>query len=102
MEGKRRKNKQFDQEFKVSTVKMVTEGGEKVTEVARSLRLHPNQIYNWKKKYCDEGKNAFPGKGQLTELSKLRKKLREIEVERDILKKAVGIFSKPNENDLSL
>ena len=102
MEEKRRKNKRFDQEFKISTVKMVTEGGQRVSEVARSLGLHPNQIYNWKKKYCDEGKNAFPGKGHLTELSKLRKEVKEVKVERDILKKAVGIFSKPGENDSSL
>ncbi len=97
-----RKNKQFDREFKVSTVKMVTEGGQRVSEVARGLGIHPNQIYNWKKKFSNEGERAFPGKGHLTELSALRKKLRDVEMERDILKKAVGIFSKPTENDSSL
>lgn len=102
MAGENGKKKRFDQEFKISTVKIVTEGGEKVTEVARSLGLHPNQIYNWKKKYCEEGKKAFPGKGHLTELSRLRKELQEVKVERDILKKAVGIFSKPTETDSSL
>lgn len=95
------KKKHFDREFKISTVKMVTEGGHKVAEVARGLGIHPNQIYSWKKKFSNDGEKAFSGKGHLTELSALRKKLRE-EMERDILKKAVGIFSKPTDNDLSL
>ena len=92
------KMKRFDRDFKMNTVKMVTEGGEKVTEVARSLGIHPNQIYNWKKKFAQGGEKAFPGKGNLTEISALRKQVRELEMDRDILKKAVGIFSKPTEN----
>jgi transposase len=98
MEGEKGKKKRFDRDFKMSAVKMVTEGGHKAAEVARSLGIHPNQLYNWKRKYSDNGDKAFPGKGNLTEISALRRKLREVEMERDILKKAVGIFSKPSEN----
>ncbi len=98
MEGQSRKNKRFDREFKISAVKMVTQEGHKASEVARSLEIHPNQLYNWKKKYSDNGDKAFPGKGHLTELASLRRKLREAEMERDILKKAVGIFSKTTES----
>jgi len=95
------KKRRFDQDFKVSAVKMVTEGGHKVTEVARSLGIDPNQLYLWKKKFGDQGDKAFPGKGHLTELAALRRQLREVEMERDILKKAVGIFSKPTDNGLN-
>ena len=98
MEGESIKRQRFDRDFKLSTVKMVTEGGHKVSEVARSLGIHPNQIYNWKQKFSDNGEKAFPGKGHLTELAALRRQLREVEMERDILKKAVGIFSKPTGN----
>ena len=98
MVGEAGKKKRFDRDFKLSAVKMVTEGGHKAAEVARSLGIHPNQLYNWKRKYGDKGDKAFPGKGNMTELSALRRKLREVEMERDILKKAVGIFSKPSEN----
>lgn len=98
MEGEKGKKKRFDRDFKMSAVKMVTEGGHKAAEVARSLGIHPNQLYNWKRKYSDNGDKAFPGKGNLTEISALRRKLREVEMERDILKKAVGIFSKSSEN----
>jgi len=71
---------------------MVTQEGHKASEVARSLGIHPNQLCNWKKKYSEGGDKAFSGKGHLTEIASLRKQLREVEMERDILKKAVGIF----------
>lgn len=46
----------------------------------------------------NNGEKAFSGKGNLSEMAALRRKLREVEMERDILKKAVGIFSKTTEN----
>jgi len=98
MEGQSGKKKRFDMDFKVSAVKMVTQEGHRASEVARSLGIHPNQLYNWKRKYADNGEKAFPGKGNLTEMAALRRKLREVEMERDILKKAVGIFSKTTES----
>jgi len=98
MEGEKTRMKRFDKEFKLSAVKMVTEGGHKASEVARSLGIHANMLYNWKRKFADNGEKAFPGKGHLTEIAALRKELRETQMERDILKKAVGIFSKPTEN----
>jgi len=102
MEGEGVKKKRFDRDFKISAVKMVTQEGHTAAEVARSLGIHPNQLYSWKRKYSNDGEKAFPGKGHLTEISALRRQLREVEMERDILKKAVGIFSKPTGNDSSL
>ena len=99
MEGnKEKKKKRFDREFKISAVKMVTEGGHKAAEVARSLGIGQNQLYLWKKKFANNGDKAFPGKGNLSEMAALRRKLQEVEMERDILKKAVGIFSKTTDN----
>jgi transposase-like protein len=102
MENEKTKMTRFDKNFKLSAVKMVVEDGQKASEVARSLGINPNQLYAWKAKYASNGDKAFPGKGHLTEISALRKKLRETEMERDILKKAVGIFSKPTQNDSGL
>src|SRR3989338_6996315 len=95
MAGENGKKTRFDREFKISTVKMITEGGHKASEVARILGINPTQLYSWKKKFSDGGDKAFPGKGHLTEIAALRRKLRDVEMERDILKKAVGIFSQP-------
>lgn len=98
MAGENGKKTRFDRDFKISAVKMVTEGGHKAVEVARGLGIHQNQLYSWKRKFSDSGEKAFPGKGHLTELAALRRQLREVEMERDILKKAVGIFSKTTGN----
>lgn len=102
MEEAKRKHKRFDTDFKLSAVRMITEGGHKASEVARSLDIHPNMLYSWKRKYADNGEKAFPGKGHLTEIALLRRKLRDAEMERDILKKAVGIFSKTTESGSGL
>jgi len=102
MEGEGVKMKRFDKAFKIQAVKMVTEEGQKASEVARSLGIHANMLYGWKKKYATEGDKAFVGKGHLTEIVALRRKLRDVEIENQILKKAVGIFSKPTENGSNL
>ena len=102
MQNEQGKKRRFDRDFKISAVKMVTEGGHKAAEAARSLGINENQLYLWKKKFGDQGEKAFPGKGHLTELAALRRQLRDVEMERDILKKAVGIFSKTTENGSGL
>jgi len=102
MDGERVKMKRIDKAFKIQAIKMVTEEGQKASEVARSLGIHANVLYNWKRKYAKDGDKAFVGKGNLTEMTALRRKLRDAEIEIEILKKAVGIFSKKTENDSNL
>ncbi|MBL7196583.1 MAG: transposase [Candidatus Omnitrophica bacterium] len=92
------KMKRFDKTFKVQAVKMVTEEGQKTSEAVSSLGIHANVLYNWKRRYSLDGDKAFIGKGHLSEIVVLRRKLRNAEMEIEILKKAVGIFSKPAEN----
>ena len=57
-------------------------------------------LYRWKRKLAEEGENAFPGRGHLTpEQERVGQLEREVEIlrqERDILKKAVAIFSQPS------
>jgi transposase len=101
MDKENGKKRRFDREFKISAVKMITEGGHKAAEVARGLGIDPGRLYFWKKQFGADGEKAFPGKGNLSEIAALRRKLREAEMERDILKKAVGIFSKPTDNGLN-
>lgn len=88
----------FDREFKVSAVKLVLESGKSVKTIAAELGISDNTLFNWKKKYLQDAKNAFPGKGHLKqEEEELRKKDKEIarlKMERDILKKAIAYFTK--------
>ncbi len=93
--GERRR---FDAEFKREAVGLVTEEGRKISEVAKNLGVHENLLYKWKRAAEEKQDAAFPGKGRQlgkdAEISALKKQLRNAELERDILKKAVAIFSK--------
>ena len=88
----------FSREYKVEAVKLVTEAGHQAAQVAFDLGVHPNTIHKWIREYAQRPQDAFPGKGhQLSEAETLRQLQRENErlrMERDILKKAVAIFSK--------
>lgn len=93
-----KERRRFDSEFKREAVRLVTEGERKVTEVAKNLGIHENLLYRWKRFAEEKQESAFPGKGRQlgkdAEITDLKKKLRDAEMERDILKKAVAIFSK--------
>jgi transposase len=94
-QGKRRK---YDREFKVEAVKLVTGGGRGVAEVARNLGIHENLLYKWRETYTEDIAQAFPGKGRLKpaeeEARRMKRELADVTQERDILKKALAIFSK--------
>lgn len=95
--SERKPRRTFDREFKLSAVKLVLESGESVKTIAEELGISENTLFNWKKKYLEDAKNAFPGKGRMNaEQEELRKKDREIarlKMERDILKKAIAYFA---------
>jgi transposase len=95
---KRRTRRKFDQEFKMEAVRLVMEGGETVASVARDLGIHENLLRRWKQHYCEDGEHAFPGKGRLKprdeEMRRLKRELASVKQQRDILKKALAIFSK--------
>ena len=94
----KRIRRKYDREFKIEAVKLVTERGTSIAEAARNLGIHENLLRTWKNKYLEDTADSFPGKGHLKpqdeQLWRLRKKLADVEQERDILKKALAIFSK--------
>jgi transposase len=87
--------KQYSAEFKREAVRLVTEKGLSVAQAARDLGLNENLLGRWKKQLEANGERAFPGQGQPQdeELARLRREVEVLRQERDILKKAVGIFS---------
>lgn len=95
MKGKRRR---FNKEFKMEAVNLVTKEGNSIAEVARDLGLNPNTLGLWKKQMSEDPVDAFPGKGRMKpeqqELHDLRKKVKRLELENEILKKTVGYFAK--------
>jgi len=103
---KRGTRRYYDHEFKSEAVKMVTERGLKVTQVAHDLGIHPNMLSRWKREYIGDGDMAFVGKGHMkSEGEEIRRLRREVEVlrqERDILKKALAIFSRQGKSGTGL
>ena len=88
----------FTSEFKVQTVKLLTEQGKSVAEVARDLGLSESLLRGWKLALAAEGDRAFPGRGHLPaleeELRRLRAENKRLQMERDILKKATAFFAR--------
>ncbi len=89
--------KQYTAEFKREAVRLVTEQGLSLAQAARDLDINDNLLSRWKKQFLSEGAQAFPGQGHPRdeELARLRRENEVLRQERDILKKAVGIFSQP-------
>ena len=92
-----KKRRQFDRAFKVEAVRLVTEERRPVAAVARDLGIGENLLHRWKQQFTDQQESAFVGTGNLTpeqaELRRLRRELTDVIEERDILKKAISVFS---------
>ncbi|MEO8168205.1 MAG: transposase [bacterium] len=97
MEGINKRRK-FDKQFKLDAVRLVTEGGRKAADVARDLGVDPNTIYNWKRDFGAHGNNSFPGNGRVMpqeeECRRLQREVATLREENQILKKAMGYFTK--------
>ena len=97
MMTKPRKN--YDRDFKEKLVELSHARGN-AKKVAVEYGIEPELLYRWRRESKKYEKNSFPGKGkpkltdQERENAELRKQLRDAEMERDILKKAISIFSK--------
>lgn len=87
----------YSKEFKEETAKRIV-NGEPAAKVARDLGVNVNSIYTWKTRYLEHPEDAFVGSGNLhqedDEVRKLRKQLRDLQEENDILKKAAAYFAK--------
>jgi transposase len=92
--------RKYDSDFKRNAVVLSEESGRTVSEVAENLGINSDLIYRWRRQMRKNGELAFPGHGKmsLTEdqkrIRELEKKLKDTEMERDILKKAMAIFSR--------
>ncbi len=86
--------KPYAEEFKQEAVRLVTEQGMAVTQVARDLGISFDTLHRWlraARKASDVGAKAPP---PTAELARLRREVEQLRMERDILKKALGIFSR--------
>jgi transposase len=93
-----KKQRKYDREFKINAVKLYRESCKSLAKMALDLGLPMQTLAKWVKQFKEHGENSFVGSGSLMpcneEVFRLRKELADVKQERDILKKAVAIFSK--------
>lgn len=86
--------RKYDADFKRNAVQKVLDG-QPAASVARELGVGENLIYRWRRAFLQNG-NGIQSSAQLTENLVLRKRVRELELENEILKKAALIFGRGN------
>jgi transposase len=95
--------RKYDPDFKRNAVQLTEEPGRTVSGVAENLGISRDLLYRWRRAQRIERGLAFPGNGREALTSEqerirdLEKKLKNVEMERDILKKAMAIFSRTSE-----
>ena len=93
------RRRKFTKEFKLNTVELSYQR-ENSKELAVELNIRVERLYRWHSEFATLESGSFPGNGRKkmteeeSELDRLRNELADVRMERDILKKAVGIFSK--------
>jgi transposase-like protein len=96
---KERKSRVYDKEFKLNAIRLFLESGQSYKKISSELGIPSATLATWVKCHKKEGSESFPGKGHIkaadVEMAALLKELAIAREERDILKKALGIFSSP-------
>ncbi len=94
-----KKRRKYDQEFKQMVVEL-SNTREDISALAAEMDLRPELIYRWRREALANLGASFSGQGnkimteEQKEIARLKKELRDAQLERDILKKAVSIFSR--------
>lgn len=92
----RRKRRNFTPEFKAEAVRLVRDSGRSIPTIARELDLTETCLRNW----MAEDQSGKPGSlsvSERQELETLRREIRRVRMERDILKKATAFFARESE-----
>ncbi len=92
--------RRYTREFKIEAVRLLETSGKSASQIERELGLGKGNLGRWKRAFGPDGEQSTTGPGGRTpEQERIRELERENEIlrqERDILKKAVAIFSHPN------
>ena len=88
----------YTREFKIEAARLSYNSDKPVTEIAESLGVSQSSLNRWRSEYRADPDQAFPGNGQLkerdAEVARLKKELKQAQMENEILKKAVVIFTR--------
>jgi transposase len=89
------KRKVYSREFKEQAVELLNTSGKPGAQIEAELGIGNGVIYRWRRQLQEEGPRAFPGNGndRDKEVAELRRENAELREEREILRKAIAIFS---------
>lgn len=86
--------KRYTREFKQNALKLWQDSGKSAAEIEEDLGLSSGQLYYWKNQFKKEATARVDGSvAESAEMNRLKKELALVKQERDILKKAISIFS---------
>ncbi len=97
MEKRTRKRRTFTKEFKAEVVELCIRGDRSIGKVARDLGLTETAVRSWVKQAKVDRGEGTPGEltsDEKAELRRLRREVRQLREEREILKKATAFFAK--------
>ena len=95
-----RKRARYTKEFKLEAIRLLEQGKKTGAQQALELGVARNQLYKWQEQLRHKGQvNAFRGPGakalaERSEIEQLKRELKEVREERDILKKASMYFAR--------
>jgi len=95
-----KRQNRHSEEFRRETVNLLESSGKSVAELAREMGIHEKSLYRWRKQYgsaerpSENGASGSSVAELEAELKRLRRELEVVSQERDILKKAISIFSR--------
>ncbi|ALB23185.1 Transposase [Piscirickettsia salmonis] len=89
----KKQSKNYPKEFKEEAVALVTEQGYSVQKAADSLGIRANLLYRWKDQQEKQAKSTM-SPDEKEELKALRKEVKQLRMEKEILKKASAFFAK--------
>lgn len=90
----RQERRQYTEEFKKETVALIKSSGKSKAQISRELGISDQNISRWCQEYGEEANKQEDGTPSLQEFMALKAELRRVTEERDILKKALNIFSR--------
>lgn len=91
------KRKKYTEEFRREAAMQVIQNGHRAVDVAQRLGLTESALYNWVAKYKKPAPSLEAESDSADEIRRLRKELKRVSEERDILKKAATYFAKQSE-----
>ena len=90
----KRTRRKYTEEFKTEAVRLIVEEGYSISQAARNLDINANMLGRWKRELTEDAEIRQQVSDEKEELKRLREDVRQLKMEREILKKATAFFAK--------